>query len=172
MVLPPRLERGTHALKGRCSTNWATGAYKRDLGFIIRKDCPYSGLKSVHPFGLYGFKVSQPHIIFLAFAPVEQVMGIEPTSSAWKADIIADILHLHIKWLVVFSACMPLAWAPCFSPRRARPLRTNCGVTPTVSLVGQILRKQVQPYILPYIALLSFSTYFIPSTSLLVDPQC
>ena len=26
---------------------------------------------------------------------MEQVMGIEPTSSAWKADIIADILHLH-----------------------------------------------------------------------------
>ena len=33
-------------------------------------------------------------------------MGIEPTSSAWKADIIANILHLHI---------ILLATAPCTS---------------------------------------------------------
>ena len=26
---------------------------------------------------------------------LEQVMGIEPTSSAWKADIMAFILYLH-----------------------------------------------------------------------------
>ena len=31
---------------------------------------------------------------------LEQVMGIEPTSSAWKADIIAIILYRHIwcRW--------------------------------------------------------------------------
>ena len=28
---------------------------------------------------------------------VERVMGIEPTSSAWKADALADVLHPHIK---------------------------------------------------------------------------
>ena len=27
---------------------------------------------------------------------MERVMGIEPTSSAWKADALADVLHPHI----------------------------------------------------------------------------
>ena len=27
---------------------------------------------------------------------MEQVTGIEPASSAWKADILAIVLHLHI----------------------------------------------------------------------------
>ena len=27
---------------------------------------------------------------------MEQVMGVEPTSSAWKAEVIAVIPHLHI----------------------------------------------------------------------------
>lgn len=26
---------------------------------------------------------------------MEQVMGIEPTYPAWKAGVLADVLHLH-----------------------------------------------------------------------------
>ena len=32
-------------------------------------------------------------------AYMEQVKGIEPSSSAWKADILAVIRHLHIRIL-------------------------------------------------------------------------
>ena len=28
---------------------------------------------------------------------MEQVMGIEPTYPAWKAGVLADVLHLHRK---------------------------------------------------------------------------
>ena len=37
---------------------------------------------------------------------MEQVMGVEPTLSAWKAEVIAVIPHLHI---------ILLATAPCTS---------------------------------------------------------
>lgn len=30
-------------------------------------------------------------------APLEQVMGIEPTFSAWKADVLAVVRHLQIE---------------------------------------------------------------------------
>ena len=33
----------------------------------------------------------------LNYGHMERVMGVEPTSSAWKADIIADILHPQIS---------------------------------------------------------------------------
>ena len=28
----------------------------------------------------------------------EQVMGVEPTSSAWKADVLAVVRHLHVDF--------------------------------------------------------------------------
>ena len=28
---------------------------------------------------------------------VEQVKGIEPSSSAWKADVLAVVRHLHLQ---------------------------------------------------------------------------
>ena len=30
-------------------------------------------------------------------APLEQVMGIEPTFSAWKADVLSVVRHLQIE---------------------------------------------------------------------------
>ena len=41
-------------------------------------------------------------------------MGVEPTLSAWKAEVIAVIPHLHIKRRVVYDACTPLARAPLY----------------------------------------------------------
>ena len=45
-----------------------------------------------------------------------------PSLDGWCSTI--ELLP-HIKWLVVFTACMPLAWAPCLSPRMAWPLRSK-----------------------------------------------
>ena len=56
----------------------------------------------------WGIRYSKPYAIShknlnLACLPIpsiphmEQVMGIEPTSSAWKADILAVVRHLHIN---------------------------------------------------------------------------
>ena len=36
-------------------------------------------------------------------ASLEQVMGIEPTSSAWKADVLADVLYLHIAMAYIYE---------------------------------------------------------------------
>ena len=34
---------------------------------------------------------------------VERVMGIEPTSSAWKADILADVLYPQLRKVLYHS---------------------------------------------------------------------
>ena len=34
---------------------------------------------------------------------MEQVMGVEPTSSAWKADVLAVVRHLHASDNMYYS---------------------------------------------------------------------
>lgn len=55
------------------------------LDFISREKATFSG----DPFPLY--QLSGPEVT------LEQVMGVEPTSSAWKADALTVVLHLQ-RW--------------------------------------------------------------------------
>ena len=57
---------------------------------------------------------SKPEPLALACF-VEQVMGVEPTSSAWKADVLAVVRHLRISSCARAAKCII---ARCFTKRK------------------------------------------------------
>ena len=78
------------------------GENKKDPRLLryIRSECPeiVEGLSSC----LYGL--------------VERMMGVEPTSSAWKADVFAVRRHSHKGGVTAFASCFNSKEVNCYAP--------------------------------------------------------